>query len=244
MSRIPRLARLAAAACCAAALGRAAAHNYREPGAPRYEGSHAPLLGRAAPTSLRVVTFNIEYAKRMQPAIRALGEHPDLRGADLILLQEMDAAGVVAAAAALGLNYVYFPSSLHPKTGRDLGNAVLSPWPIEQGSKVLLPHQSRIVHQARAAVAARVRIGERAVRVYSLHLGSPLGASGGQRRAQAAAVLADIGDDGDPVVIGGDLNSKGLGRAFVAAGFQWPTEKVGGTRGRLSFDHVFVRGIG
>jgi len=224
-------------------LGCATAHNYLERDAPRYEGSLAPSEERAAPESLRVVTFNIEYAKRMQPAIRALREHAALRAADVLLLQEMDAAGVEAVAAALGLNYVYFPSSRHPKTQRDLGNAVLSPWPIEAAWKLPLPHQSRIVHQARAAVVARLRIGDHALRVYSLHLGSPFGASGSQRRAQAEAVLADARTSAEPVVIGGDLNSHGLGRVFVAAGFQWPTENVGGTRGGLSFDHVFARGL-
>ena len=161
--------------------------SYTDPNGPRYSGQSSDRIDVPATTdTLRLVSFNIEYAKRMQPAIRALTEHPELRGADIVLLQEMDAAGVEAAASALGLNYVYFPSSRHPKTGRDLGNAGLSPWPIGQGWKVLLPHRSRIVHQARAAVAARVRIGEHAVRVYSLHLGSPFGASGGQRRDQAA----------------------------------------------------------
>jgi endonuclease/exonuclease/phosphatase family metal-dependent hydrolase len=239
------MARLAlAAASCLFGLGCATAHNYLGRNEPRYAGGHAPAQGRAMPSALRIVTFNIEYAKRMPPAIRALREHPALRDADLVLLQEMDAASVEAVAGAAGLNYVYYPGSRHPGTGRDLGNAVLTPWPIEEDWKVLLPHTSRILRQGRAAVGARVRIGGRAIRVYSVHFGSPLGISGGQRRAQAEAVLADAGQGADPVVIGGDLNSEGLGKAFVAEGFQWPTKHVGGSRGSYSFDHVFARGLG
>jgi len=233
---------LAAAVCLG--LGCAKAHNYAEPAEPRYTGRHAPLRERAAPASLRVVTFNIEYAKRMPPAIRALREHPALREADLLMLQEMDAPGVEAVAAALALNYAYFPASRHPGTGRDVGNAVLTPWPIEAEWKVPLPYPSRILSQARAAVGATVRIGTRAVRVYSVHFGSPLGISGSQRRGQARTLLADAGRGGEAVVIAGDLNSHGLGGAFAAAGFRWPTEKVGGTRGSFSFDHVFARGLG
>jgi endonuclease/exonuclease/phosphatase family metal-dependent hydrolase len=224
--------------------GCATAHNYLERDAPRYEGSHAPPRQPVTPAALRVVTFNIEYAKRMAAAIAALRERPELRDADLLLLQEMDHPGVESVARALGLNYAYFPASHHPKTKRDLGNALLSPWPIETTWKLPLPHTSRLLHQARAAVAARVRIGQRAVRVYSIHFGSPFGISDGKRRDQARAVLDDARDSPDAVVIGGDFNSKGLGKMFVAAGFLWPTERIGATRSWLSFDHVFVRGLG
>jgi endonuclease/exonuclease/phosphatase family metal-dependent hydrolase len=223
-------------------LGCATAHNYLDPEGPRYERNGVPRPDRPVPSSLRVVTFNIEYARRMDRAVPALRDHAALRGADLVLLQEMDLSGVEAV-AALGLNYAYFPSSRHPKTGRDFGVAVLSPWPIEKAWKVPLPHRTRLVGLARAAVAARVRIGDRTVRVYSLHLGSPFGLGPGARRDQAAAVLADAKDSPDPVVIGGDTNSRGVGRTFVAAGYVWPTEKIGGTRGRFSFDHVFARGL-
>ena len=235
--------RLGVVAACALAMGCATADNYPGAAEPRYAAANAPSDARPTPTLLRMVTFNIEYAKRMPPAIRALRDHPALRAADLLFLQEMDAASVAAVADALGLDYVYYPASHHPGTHRDVGNAVLTPWPIERDWKVVLPHQSRILHQGRAAVAARVRIGTRVVRVYSVHFGSPLGVSGAQRRAQAEVVLADARQSAEPVVIAGDLNSHGLGRTFVAAGFAWPTEKVGGSRGSLSFDHVFTRGL-
>ena len=81
------------------------------------------------------------------------------------------------------------------------------------------------------------------MRVYSLHLGSPLGASPGQRRDQLQVVLCDAQDSPDPVVIAGDFNSKGLGERLVAAGYHWVTRDVGPTTRRFSFDHVFVRGL-
>ena len=41
-----------------------------------------------------------------------------------------------AIAEELSLGYVYFPSSHHTKQDRDIGNAILSPWPIEERWKV------------------------------------------------------------------------------------------------------------
>jgi endonuclease/exonuclease/phosphatase family metal-dependent hydrolase len=190
-----------------------------------------------------VVTYNVEYALRVPQAIAALRASADLRAPDVLLLQEMDATGVEAMARALELDYVYFPASITPKTGRDFGNAVLSAWPIGSAAKLPLPHPSRIVRQIRAAVAARICIRGRAVRVYSVHCGSPFGISDAQRRAQVQTVLDDARAHAEPVVVGGDFNSLGIGRRLVADGFAWPTERVGGTRGRLSFDHLFARGF-
>lgn len=192
---------------------------------------------------LRVVTFNVEYALRVDQALRALREHAYLRGADLIALQEMDAPGTEAIARGLGLNYVYYPASIHPKYERDVGNAILSPWPIERSFKLPLPHRSRGLRQARLAAGAIVKVDGQRLRVYSLHLGSPLGASPGQRRDQLQVVLCDAQDSPDPVVIAGDFNSKGLGQRLVAAGYLWPTREVGPSTRRFSFDHVFVRGL-
>jgi endonuclease/exonuclease/phosphatase family metal-dependent hydrolase len=191
-----------------------------------------------------VVTYNVEYALRVPKAVAALRASPALRAPDILLLQEMDAAGVETIARELSLDFVYFPASITPKTGRDFGNAVLSAWPIESAAKLPLPHPSRILNQARAAVSARVCVGGRAVRVYSVHCGSPFGISDGQRKAQVRAVLADARAHPEPAIVGGDFNSHGVGRVLVADGFAWATERVGGTRGRFSFDHVFARGLG
>jgi endonuclease/exonuclease/phosphatase family metal-dependent hydrolase len=224
-------------------LGCATAHNYVDPTAPCYEGTFAPDRTASRPTTIRVVTFNIEYGLRIEQAVVALQRYEPLREPDVLLLQEMDAPGVEAIARALRLNYVYYPASLTPKTGRDFGNAILSPWPIGESAKLPLPQRSRILHQARAAVTARIRVADLEVQVYCLHLGSPLGISGSQRRQQAAAVLADARGRRDPVIIAGDLNSKGLGQVFTSAGYRWPTEHVGASRGGFSFDHIFARGL-
>lgn len=222
-----------------AGLGCATASNYLDPERPRYHTS----LGEVRDTdpALRVVTFNIENGRRVPQAIAALRDHPALRAADVLVLQEMDAPGVESVARALALNAVYYPAT-HLK-GRDLGNAVLSPWPIETSWKVLLPHRTRLLKKARAAVAARLRVDGRPLVVYSVHLGSPVGMSGGQRKEQAETVAADAMRSADPVIVAGDFNSKSVGQVFERAGFVWPTKGVGKTVRFFSFDHIFSRGL-
>jgi endonuclease/exonuclease/phosphatase family metal-dependent hydrolase len=215
--------------------------NYLDPGAPVYEDRFGkPPAPR---DTIRVVTFNIEYALRVPQAIEGLRGQPLLRDFDVLLLQEMDAPGVDAMARALSANYVYYPSSRSPKTHRDVGTAVLSPWPIEESTKVLLPHLSRITRHSRAVVAADLRIGERMVRVYSVHLSTPLGLSPQQRRDQLEAVLADTALHDGAVIVGGDFNAKGLAERVSQRGFAWPTRDVGHTRSFLSIDHILARGL-
>ena len=221
--------------------GCATAHNYLDPNGPRFEASYGQI--RDVEPALRIVTFNIENGRRVQQAIAGLRGRPELCGADVLVLQEMTASGVESIARNLALNAVYFPASR--LEGHDRGNAVLSPWPIEASWKVLLPHPTRIVKNARAAVAARLRVDGRAILVYSVHLGSPLGLSGGKRREQAAAVLADADrSPQQPVIVAGDFNSRSVAEVFVRGGFLWTTQGVGSTIGIFSFDHIFTRGLG
>jgi endonuclease/exonuclease/phosphatase family metal-dependent hydrolase len=220
--------------------------NYEGPGEPKYEGRDgAPPA--SSPRVLRVVTFNIEYGQRVDQAVTALRSHPGLRWPDIVLLQEMDAPGVAAIARALALNSTYFPISKDPKTGHDFGNAVLSPWPIEESWKVPLPHLSRVVGRARAAVGARIRIGPRSVRAFSVHLGAPLGTTGGERREQATTLMEHALATEGPMVVAGDFNSHEVGVVLAQRGFRWISENLGSTvrQGplRFRFDHVFARGL-
>lgn len=209
--------------------------------APRLTGGYATTPREDG--ALRVVTFNVEQGRKVDRAIAGLRSHPSLQAADVIMLQEMDGPGVDEIARALGMNYVYFPGSHDPKSGRDMGNAILSPWPIDQPRKILLPHPSRIIHRARAAVTARVTIEGVPTSVYSVHLGSPVGVGGGARRDQAEVILKDAATSIEPVVIAGDFNTRALGERFVEAGYVWATRSVGKTVRLFSFDHVFLRGF-
>ncbi len=221
--------------------GCATAQNYLDASGPRYMGHHA--VGTPPGSDVHVVTYNIKYSRRISEAIDILRTQAPLRDLDVLALQEMDAPGVQAIAKAMGLNYVYYPASRGPKDERDMGEALLSPWPIEESWKVPLPHVTRVVHRSLAAVAARIRIDGRVVRVYSVHFGSPYRMSAAGRRDQARTVLADALASTDPVVIAGDFNSKKVSRVFERAGFIWVTRGVGRTIGPFSFDHIVARGM-
>ena len=223
----------------------ATARNYADPRGPWYATHFGRSAGPplATPASLRVVTFNIEHALRIDRALSVLETTATLRDPDLLLLQEMDEAGTERIARALHMNSVYIPSTVHPHTDRDFGNALLSPWPIEDPRKLLLPHESRLLHQRRAVTVATVLVGARRVRVYSVHVETVLRLGGSARRDQVEAILQDARRSADPVIIAGDLNSRGLAPLFVEAGYLWLTRDVHDTVGWFDFDHVFARGL-
>jgi endonuclease/exonuclease/phosphatase family metal-dependent hydrolase len=245
---------IAALALAASGLACASAVNYLGPSEPRYlyasEGRAA--RGDAAAAPLRVVSFNIAYAIEIDRAIEVLRESEPLRDPDVLALQEMDAPGTERIAQALGMNAVYFPSGVHPKHERDFGCAVLSPWPLEEPRKLVLPHGARVTGLRRAAVSATVVRGSRRIRVYSLHLPSPLAISGGSRKEQLRALAADAASAEGPVVIAGDFNSHGKVEELAKAGFAWVTRDVGATArlrllgiglAGLSYDHVLAKGL-
>ncbi len=241
--------RLAATALALVTVACGTATNYLDPAGPLYETHHAAAApGALATRPLRVVTFNIEYAIHVDRAIEVLRKTPALQDLDLLALQEMDAPGVEQIAAALGLNSLYAPGGIHPTPGHDFGCALLSPWPLVEPRKLLLPHGSRGTGLRRAAMGATLLRAGKRLRVYSVHLPAPLGVSGEGRHDQVEALLADAANSPDPVVIAGDLNSHGLGEQFVKGGYEWLTRDVGATASeavvlRLAFDHVFAKGL-
>jgi endonuclease/exonuclease/phosphatase family metal-dependent hydrolase len=217
--------------------------NYPSPLGPRYAGvPAAPSPAAPRGTQLRVVTYNVQWGKHVDRAINVLSTRPPLPGADVILLQEMDADGTRRIAEALGMSWVYYPAVVHPKLGHDFGNAVLSRWPIVADEKLMLPHIGGLRHAQRIATAATVLVGTTRVRVYSTHLGTPSDIRPSRRRDQADMILADAA--GYPfVIVAGDMNSHGIGQEFVAGGFVWPTEHNGFTTAVFNWDHIFLKGF-
>jgi endonuclease/exonuclease/phosphatase family metal-dependent hydrolase len=150
------------------------------------------------------------------------------------------------------MNSVYFPSGVHPKFERDFGCAVLSPWPLEEPRKLVLPHGARVSGLRRSATSAVVVRGGERVRVYSVHLPSPLAVSGGSRKEQLRVLAADAAAADGPVVIAGDFNSHDKVEELAKAGFAWLTRDGGGTTrfrilgvglASLAYDHVLARGL-
>ena len=166
LNRIAALITLAALTACSRSV------NYTDPVGPRYAGEaaqepevhwtgpHAEAAAASAevatPDSLRVVTFNVHYSEQMGLVNELLETSPMLRGADIIVLQEMNEDAAAGTAEALDMNYVYYPAVLHPVPKKNFGNAILSRWPIVDDEKLILPSRSMTRGSQRAAVAATV----------------------------------------------------------------------------------------
>ena len=234
---------LLAALSAAAGMGLAgcAPLNYTHPVLPSTVVCCRPAP--AAPESLRVVTFNIRFARRVGAAIEVLRASPELAGADLVLLQEMDGPSTLRVARALGMNAVYYPALRHPSSGRDFGNAILSPHRVLRHRKILLPHGGRFGGSRRIAVSAILRVGGHDVAATSFHLATPVENGPRQRRDQIDAIAAaNAGVRADLVVIGGDLNAPPLVQRMIDRGYACPTRGRGPTAaGGQALDHVFVR---
>jgi endonuclease/exonuclease/phosphatase family metal-dependent hydrolase len=217
--------------------------NLLNPISPKFEGSYAkPVPSTPAANRIRVVSFNIKLADRIDGAIKVL-QTPELADADMISLQEMDEVGTDRIARALRLNYVYYPGSIHPTRHRYFGPAILTRWPILDSRKILLPHEAPMRHQRRTATAATIQIQGQCLRVYAVHLETQMRATDRDREDQVDAILSDAGHTRCPVVVAGDFNSKRIGSYFERKGFSWPTRDVGHTITWFSWDHIFVRGL-
>src|SRR5204862_6592095 len=137
------------------------------------------------------VTYNVQWGKHIDRAINVLTTRTPLLDADIVVLQEMDPNGTRRIAEALGMSWVYYPVFVHPRAGGDMGNAVLSRWPIIADEKLMLPHIAGLRHAQRIATAATVMVGDVKVRVYSAHLGTPSDIRPSKRRDQARTIRAD-----------------------------------------------------
>jgi len=165
-----------------------------------------PEIGRAAPCAAarcvarphyRFVAWNVERGAQFDGQVEALGTHPSLREADVLLLTETDAGMVRSGnrnvardmARALGMHYAFVPCYLNLTKGsgieQDLpgandlglhGNALLSRYPmsnvrpifLENGVDIMASREKRIGRQT--AVAADIAFPNGAVTAVSVHL--------------------------------------------------------------------------
>jgi len=245
MTGMNRTARAVALVGFVTATACGTALNYPGLAGPRYAGE-APGVQREAtpraPEHVRLVTWNTHFAQRIDRLIELLRTAEPAKHADVVMLQEVDAKGTGRIAEALGMSYVYYPAVVHPITGRDFGNAVLSRWPIVEDEKLILPHHGRFRDSQRAATAATILLGDDSLRLYSVHLSTMVEVGPGSRREQARTVLADAARF-RRVIVGGDMNGVGVGDEFLACGFLWPTKDNAPTIHVFTWDHIFLKGL-
>ncbi len=216
--------------------------NYADPVSPRYTGAARIVNTPPSSDTLRIVSFNIEYAKEAGRAAHVLSTAARLRDADIILLQEMTAPATKLLADSLHMRYVYYPAIYNRIMRRDFGNAILSRWPISDDVKLILPSRSRYARTQRIATAATIAFGTQSIRVYSTHFGTPADLGWKGRVAQLRGILDDAVRY-PLVIIGGDMNSKDIGRIAREAGYVWPTDTIPTSNAFGRLDHFFVRGL-
>jgi endonuclease/exonuclease/phosphatase family metal-dependent hydrolase len=225
--------------------------NYTDPQAPPATGEFAATPAEFS-GELIVVTYNLRYGEAIDEMIDAFRTVEPLPEAGIILLQEMDAAGVDMVARELGYNYVYYPASV-AADGDDFGNAILARWPISDPAKLILPGLHPITGQGRTATRATVTIDGTEVLVYSTHV-EVATAPPSFRAAQFAALLDDVPDDAAHVIAGGDFNTvtgrgvNALAEMYAAGGLSLNSADLGPTYTRFGLrpsaaDHIFSRGF-
>jgi endonuclease/exonuclease/phosphatase family metal-dependent hydrolase len=216
--------------------------NYADPVSPRYVGSARVVNTPSTGDTLRIVSFNIEYAKETRRAAVLLSTVRKLRDADIILLQEMTAPATKFLADSLHMRYVYYPTIYNRLLRHDIGNAILSRWPIADDSKLILPGRSRYAKTQRIATAATIKVRDRSIRIYSTHFSTPADLGWKGQVAQLQRILDDASTY-PLVVIGGDMNSEDVGRVARSESYVWPTDTIPRSNAFGRFDHFFVRGL-
>lgn len=209
--------------------------------------------------SLRVVTWNIKFGIEIDTAIQDLTRIRSIAAPDILLLQEMDEEGTRAIAESLDSNHVYFHRSPHSQTGRDFGNAIISPWPITQAFQLDLPHQARISGHPRSATRGVVMVEDEPILTYSVHAEIP--ALPLARRVEQFRCLAadrwsqqSKGIRGSQlVVVGGDFNSvtgrgvAALKKEMESAELAHVSVEAGPSFRRaginIPLDHIFASGL-
>jgi endonuclease/exonuclease/phosphatase family metal-dependent hydrolase len=227
--------------------------NFPDPEGPLFSGNYAGEQP-VSDDQITVVTWNIKFAEEVEEAIEEWDAISDLARADIVLLQEMDEAGVELMAKQLGYNYVYYPASIHDRHNRTFGNAILSKWPIVDSAKILLPHHSPTNEQRRIAVRAVIEVGEREVLAYSVHT-ETIVLSAKKRGEQIDALVDDIkAQPQRHVVVGGDFNTftqssiDDLESTMAEAGLERISAGTGATvlsLGGFGFtlDHLFAKNM-
>jgi len=143
--------------------------DYTDPLGPYFEGRYAGQPG-TFDGELKVVTWNLSFAKGIDQAIETLKTAEPLQDADILMLQEMDQGGVDTIARELGFNYVYYPAVIHYRHEKNFGNATLTRWPITDHAKIVLPKDVPLRKQTRIAVLAEILIDGVTVDAINVHL--------------------------------------------------------------------------
>jgi endonuclease/exonuclease/phosphatase family metal-dependent hydrolase len=215
---------------------------------------------------IRIVSYNIRYraGEDLNKLLKLFREDPEIGNAVLLGLQEVDrnrkrtghANTARIIADSLGFNYAWAaPPPAKPDDEEETGVAIMSPFPIFNIRRMVLPHYGPN-QRRRVALGATVRIYGKDFRVYSMHGETRIAMN--KKIEQMNTLIEDLKlfPESMPVILVGDLNTweanaeRNTIKLFSGAGLQTPFGSQSTFRGRVLFvpiefrlDWVWLRGV-
>lgn len=232
------------------------------------ESGQAPTIRKqtATPTEIKVISYNIRWRSGddLQTLIKLLQEDPEIGGAAILALQEVDrhkkrtghnnTAKMIAD--ALGMHYAWAaPPTANPTDEEETGVAIMSVYPLSDVHRIVLPNPGPNKRR-RVALGATIEIPNHRWRVYSAHAETRI--TMGKKLEQYKAVLDDLAQfpADTPAIIMGDFNTwepnidGKVTKLFSNAGMKTPFKDNSTFRRKVLFvpielklDWVWLRGL-
>ena len=229
----------------------------------RNHSKRIPTAGRA-PGEIKIVCYNIRYrgGDELRRLIEMLRTNPELKGAGIIGLQEVDRhrrrsgdennARIIAE--GLGMNYAWTapPRARADQPEDETGVALFSFYPLTDVERIVLPHAGP-GGRRRVALGASLTINNVKVRVYTVHAETRTSIS--RKLDQQRRVLESLTARPDlkRAIVLGDFNTiepktvSGTSRLFTDAGFVTPFPEDRPTWKtfvlKLKLDWIWLRGF-
>lgn len=200
------------------------------------------------PAEMRIASLNID--KKHGPQLVAdILKQPDLRAADVLLLQEVvdgpEFHVAAQVASAMGLHFVFEPAFRLNRRFEE-GLAILSRYPLTDKAVARLSHNSLHFHtRIRIALAATIASPSGPVRLVDVHLDNRINAP--EKRQQLADMWVLPDKFTGPCVIGGDFNTGNfywISHFFTIPGVQSLNRMVAGEMKRHGFTTPLGSGPG
>ena len=196
----------------------------------------------ASPAAIKIVSYNIRWrgGEDLRKLIELFKTDKEIGGASILGLQEVDRNKkrtmnqntARALAEELGMHYAWAapppPAKDNAPQEEETGVCILSAYPLTDVERILLPNEGP-QGRRRVAIGATVQIGQRSVRVYSVH--AEIRASNRERLQQLQAVIDDLDKRHEQVaraVVLGDFNTwtgkdvDSTAKLFTGAKFSTP----------------------
>ena len=169
------------------------------------------------PTDLKIISYNIRWrgGEELRELIKIFRDHERMGNAGILGLQEVDRNKrrtkkdntVRIMADLLGMHYAWTAPPVAKQNDEEAtGVAILSPYPLSDIQRIVLPHEGP-GGRRRIALGATVTVKDLAIRFYSVHSETRISVE--RKLEQMQAVLKDLANypKSMPAVVLGDLNT-------------------------------------